>query len=396
MSSEQQQQQNVSDGPAPAVAIGPEPSPVSHAESLDSIMEKLRSTPLFMTDLADAGEGNDAVEALKSLAYDEPPEEMATNLKNEGNDCFKCKNFKDAVQYYTRALDYDGHDNRDLKVSLLTNRAAANLELQNYGRAIQDCADALRLKPDNSKALFRSAKACLALRKFEEARECCKWGLEVDPSNRELVRLQAQIKDTVEAEERKVREREEREREKARVRDLLRRAVEIRKGLTFDNTGSKGRAKDAYPWENSSDREVVLDESTGHLLWPAFFLYPEAKESDFVEKFDEATTLGEMLEVVLAEPPAWDNRENPKYTVDSVDTYFLHRPVGGFDEDERLVKVGTNTCLGTVLDHERYVIRDGIPSFVVLPRKGAFAEQFIDRYRKLRQAKESAVRKVAA
>ncbi|KAJ1725026.1 HSP70/90 co-chaperone [Coemansia erecta] len=373
--------------------IGPAPSPVSHATNLDDLVQKLRSTPLFMTDLDDAGTDNPAVEALKSLAYDEPPEQLAQNLKTEGNEQFKLGNFAEAVKFYTRALDCDGHENRALKVSLLTNRAAANLELHNYGRVLTDCADALRKEPKTPKALFRSAKACLALEKFDEARECCKWALEVDPGSKEVVRLQALVDEKQRAFEQKVKEREQREAAKVRQRTMLKSAVEIRKGLTFDTSSSAGRKKDALPWESDSPRQVHLDESSGHLLWPVFFLYPEHKESDFVEAFDELHTLRDMLEVVLAEPPAWDDRKHPKYTVDNVDTFFLHRPVGGFDEDERLVKVGMNTQLASVLEHDKYVIRDGIPSFVVLPRNDPFTDQFIDRYRKLRQAKEAATKK---
>ncbi|KAJ2862226.1 HSP70/90 co-chaperone, partial [Coemansia asiatica] len=261
--------------------LGPEPSPMSHAENLDSLVQKLRSTPLFMTDLSDAGDDNMAVEALKSLSYDDPPEETATNLKDSGNEQFKAGNFAEAVKFYSRALDHDGHDNKALKVSLLTNRAAANLELKNFGRAIQDCADALRIRPETPKALFRSAKAFLALEKFDEARECCKWALELDPQGSEIKRLQKLIEDTQVTFDRRIREREEREKARQRSRELLKRAVEIREGLCFDTTAAK--KKDLYAWENDSARQVVLDESSGHLQWPVFFLYPESKESDFVE-----------------------------------------------------------------------------------------------------------------
>ncbi|KAJ2894429.1 HSP70/90 co-chaperone, partial [Coemansia aciculifera] len=89
-------------------------------------------------------------------------------------------------------------------------------------------------------------------------------------------------------------------------------------------------------------------------------------------------------------PPLWDDQQRPKYTLDAVDTYFLSRPVGGFDEDERLVKVSMDARLGVILNNDKYVIRDGIPSFVVLPRNDSFTNQFIDRYRKLRQTQEAA------
>ncbi|KAJ2481714.1 HSP70/90 co-chaperone, partial [Coemansia sp. RSA 2052] len=286
-----------------------------------------------------------------------------------------------------------------LKVTLLINRAAANLELQNYGKVLHDCADALRIRPKTVKALFRSARACIALEKFEEAKECCKWGLGIEPDNKELAALQVQVGEAVARHERRIREREERQRQKDVLRDQVKQAIEIRSELTFDTSSDKRKRTEdedaaaaalTYPWENDSARQVELDQSTGHLLWPVFFLYPESKESDFVEKYDEALTLRDMLQEVLADPPLWDDQQRPKYTIDAVDTYFLSRPVGGFDEDERLVKVSMDACLGVILSNEKYVIRDGIPSFVVLPRNDPFTSQFIERYRKLRQTQEAA------
>ncbi|KAJ2078981.1 HSP70/90 co-chaperone [Coemansia sp. S100] len=354
-----------------------------------------------MTHLPDSDEPNLAVEALKSLASDEPPLEVATNLKTEGNDCFKRGKFTEAAQYYTKALEYD-HDDKSLKVSLLINRAAANLELQNYGMVLHDCADALRIRPNTVKALFRSAKACIALEKFEEATECCKWGLSIEPDNKELAALQLQVDQAIARHERRIKEREERKRQKDLIREQIKQAIEIRSDLVFDTSSDKKKRTEdedlavvSYPWENDSARQVELDQHTGHLLWPVFFLYPESKESDFVEKFDESLTLRDMLQEVLAEPPHWDDRQRPKYTLDNVDTYFLSRPVGGFDEDERLVKVSMDARLGIILNNEKYVIRDGIPSFVVLPRNDPFATQFIDRYRKLRQTQEAASKRTS-
>ncbi|KAJ2384290.1 HSP70/90 co-chaperone [Coemansia sp. RSA 2611] len=384
------------EGPAAltnAPVIGPAPSTVTQEERTQKLLEDLEKIPLFMTHLPDTDEPNLAVEALKSLASDEPPLEVATNLKAEGNDSFKRGKFTEAAQYYAKALDYD-HDDKSLKVALLINRAAANLELQNYGMVLRDCADALRIRPNTVKALFRSAKACVALEKFEEARECCKWGLNIEPQNKELAAMQTQVEEAVARHERRAREREERGRQKELAREQLKQAIEIRSELVFDTSSDKKKRSEdtpvSYPWENDSERQVELDRDSGHLLWPVFFLYPESKESDFVEKFDESLTLRDMLTEVLAEPPRWDSRQQPKYTLDNVDTYFLSRPVGGFDEDERLVKVSMDARLGVILNNEKYVIRDGIPSFIVLPRNDSFTSQFIERYRKLRQTQEAA------
>ncbi|KAJ2766102.1 HSP70/90 co-chaperone [Coemansia nantahalensis] len=376
-----------------AVAHGPMPSTVSDAERLEKLNRDLERMPLFMTQLpAEEDESNVAVEAARSLIADEPPEEMATTHKAEGNLLFKRGRFREAAKQYTEALRFD-HDSADLTVALLVNRAACNLELHNYGQVLHDCSHALRLRSKTPKALFRAAKACIALAKFAEAFECCRWAMDMDPENRDLVRLQAQIEAAQADHARRDAAREAREREREEARDVLRQAIEIRDKLAFDLSAGN-RRKDAHPWE-VSEHQVELDRASGHLLWPVMFLYPETKESDFVQRFDEAATLHDMLAQVLAEPPYWDNRQRPKYTLDTVDTYFLSRPIGGADADERLVKVAIHTRLASVLDSEKYVIRDGIPSFLVLPRADPFTAKFVEHYRSQRQAQEAARSKPA-
>ncbi|KAJ2079644.1 HSP70/90 co-chaperone [Coemansia sp. RSA 988] len=371
-----------------SAAMGPEVPRVGTAERIEKLEKELENIPLFMTELPEGNdENNVAVEALKTLVSDEPPETMAETLKSEGNLCFKRGQLGEAAKYYSTALDYD-HDNKELQVTLFINRAAANLELQNYGQVLRDCSEALRLKPKTPKALFRAAKACIALEKFEEAIECCKWGLGIDPDNKEMAKLQKQAQRTKENYERKIKEHETREKEKATKRAILRQAVLIRNKLTFDSPQNSSK-KNACPWETDAD-QVELDLETGHLLWPVVFLYPETKESDYVQKFDEAVSLYDMLTQVLYEPPYWDNQQRPKYTLDNVDTYFLTRPVGGKDQDERLIKVDIDAPLGTVLDSPDYIIRNGIPSFVLLPRNDPFTRQFIAHYNKLSMTRKAA------
>ncbi|KAJ2693760.1 HSP70/90 co-chaperone, partial [Coemansia spiralis] len=275
-----------------AVVHGPAPTTVSDAERLEKLNKDLERMPLFMTHLPEEDEGNVAVEALKTLVADEPPEEMASTLKDEGNMLFKRGRFREAAAQYSQALGYD-HDNTELTVALLVNRAAANLELHNYGKVLHDCSHALRLRPKTPKALFRAAKACIALYKFDEAFECCRWAMELDPGSRDLASLRTQIEAAQADHQRRAAANEAREREREAARETLRRAIAIRDQLTFDLSDGN-RRKDTYPWE-VCEHQVELDRESGHLLWPVMFLYPETKESDFVQHFDEAATLGDML-----------------------------------------------------------------------------------------------------
>ena len=59
-------------------------------------------TKLDETD-GDGGE-NVNLEALKSLAYEGDPDEIASNFKNQGNNCYKFKNTKMQLYFIRKVL----------------------------------------------------------------------------------------------------------------------------------------------------------------------------------------------------------------------------------------------------------------------------------------------------
>ncbi|KAK7202786.1 hypothetical protein BZA70DRAFT_285024 [Myxozyma melibiosi] len=220
--------------------------------STDELMRDLNRLPLFMTELDQTdGEGgsNLMLEALQALAYEGSPVEIARNFKSQGNERFQVKSFKDAVEFYTKAImtglgkpevkptqgegadstnssrieelpdnmtaeqekeiaeayfdskatsgtkinlnttdtseaaAKDAKELADIVTSCYLNRAACNLELQNYRRVINDCAEVLKRQPANAKAYYRTAKACLAIDKISEAQECIERGLKLEPKS---------------------------------------------------------------------------------------------------------------------------------------------------------------------------------------------------------------------
>jgi len=74
-------------------------------KNADEMLADLNQIPFFMTEFKEGDEENPQIEALRALAYDGEPDEIAENFKAQGNDCFKTKKFKDAIQFYTQALD---------------------------------------------------------------------------------------------------------------------------------------------------------------------------------------------------------------------------------------------------------------------------------------------------
>ena len=96
---------------------------------------------------------------------------------------------RDAYQYYTRGLELkDKIKNMDLLCALLTNRAHTHIELGNFGNAIQDCLDCLKIQPENKKAFYRIAKAANIIGKYKLAIEYCEKGLKFDAANKDLLR----------------------------------------------------------------------------------------------------------------------------------------------------------------------------------------------------------------
>ena len=120
---------------------------------MDELVSTLDRTPLFMSSLDEKNSaGNAQLDALRALAYEGTPFEIADNFREQGNDCHKAKKWADAVEFYSKGLEalkvrhgpdqkdsgsgVDGKEESDpekekkLEETLLLNRAASNLELR--------------------------------------------------------------------------------------------------------------------------------------------------------------------------------------------------------------------------------------------------------------------------
>jgi len=99
--------------------------------------------------------------------------EAALKEKEAGNAAYKKKNFDEAIEHYTKALDLWDED-----ITFLTNRAAVYLEMGNYDKCIEDCDSAVskgtELHTDFkiiAKAMTRKGKALVKLERYDEAIE---------------------------------------------------------------------------------------------------------------------------------------------------------------------------------------------------------------------------------
>ncbi|CEP07819.1 hypothetical protein [Parasitella parasitica] len=344
--------------------LGPQKPRGEFAMDANNLDEELSKIPLFMRDLPT--EENDALAALQSLVFDGTPDEVAQNFREQGNDCFRAGKAKypDAIAFYTQALDTECSDSSIIE-ACLANRAACNLELKNYGRTLTDCSKCLKINPKNVKAWYRSAKALFALDKLVETIDCCDHALEVDATNKPIqdIRQQA-LKRKIMIDE-IIRQKEEREEQERNKKQLLENAFKER-NIKIEVVDKNVREK----------ANIEYDLETQTISWPVFFLYPEYKESDYIQSFNETNTFKDHLEVIFEQPAPWD--ANHRYTVDNVEIYF---------EDTRglnpkLIKVGKKLPLGKILSLDQYIIKNGVPSFIVLLKGSSFQEDFIENYKK--------------
>ncbi|XP_024999004.2 tetratricopeptide repeat protein 12 isoform X4 [Gallus gallus] len=108
-------------------------------------------------------------------------ERLANALKEKGNDAFRKGDYSTAAQRYT-----DGLQKLKDMPELYTNRAQAYLKMHEYGKAIDDCKWALKCNAKCIKAYFLMGKAHLALKHYDESRQCYQNLLQIDPQKESL------------------------------------------------------------------------------------------------------------------------------------------------------------------------------------------------------------------
>ncbi|XP_051254268.1 tetratricopeptide repeat protein 12 isoform X1 [Dicentrarchus labrax] len=110
-------------------------------------------------------------------------EKKATALKDKGNEAYAQEDYETAVKYYSDGLA----ELRDMQ-PLYTNRAQAYMKLGKYKEAISDCEWALKCNERCIKANLHMGKAYLALKKYNESRNCFEKIVEIEPGRKKMMK----------------------------------------------------------------------------------------------------------------------------------------------------------------------------------------------------------------
>ncbi|XP_031214725.1 sperm-associated antigen 1 [Mastomys coucha] len=102
---------------------------------------------------------------------------LASREKGKGNEAFYSGDFEEAAMYYTRSLSVLP------TATAYNNRAQAEIKLQRWSSALEDCEKALELEPGNIKALLRRATVYKHQNKLQEAVDDLRKVLQAEPDH---------------------------------------------------------------------------------------------------------------------------------------------------------------------------------------------------------------------
>jgi tetratricopeptide (TPR) repeat protein len=367
------------------------PPAMAATQSATEYLSEMAKHPLFMTSLNDVKDGeNIELEAMKALAYEGPPSEVAENFINQGNESFREKRWKDAVEYYAKSItaltqseaarnlqrkkggklseeeakedEEEVRKEKDLLIRALTNRAASNLELKNRRSTKLDCITVLKISPKNIKAVYRLARAHFELDAVYEAERAISYGLGLESDNKTLLDLKVKTEKRKTQLEGLAKTKRDRYETAQRQRSLLIAAIKEAK-ISVHTTA-------APPGDLPADIKLKLadpEDKNSDILFPVSILFPLKSQSDLISAFPGSSNLQEQLWPVLEDPEnplPWD--EQREYKLGTVDAYMLNATAKG------LIKVGKKLLFTNVLGSGKVRgIVDGVVIIMVVPRGDA-------------------------
>jgi hypothetical protein len=139
----------------------------------------------------------------------------------------------------------------------------------------------------------------------------------------------------------------------------------------------------ATAWDKLNDNfRIVLDDQ-GCLHWPVAFFYPEYRQSDLISDFIEHDTFETHLDIMFPSSQSkpvveWDVKNI--YKAKHLEIYFEIASDQTRGDRSRLVSVKHSSTLLSSLADPRYLVRHGLPSFIILSSKSSFRDRFLDSY----------------
>jgi stress-induced-phosphoprotein 1 len=101
----------------------------------------------------------------------------ATAYKNKGNEAFSAKNYPEAIEQFSKAIELDGSNH-----VLYSNRSACYAASSHWNEALADAETCVALNANWGKGFVRLGAALHGLKRFDDAVEAYKKGQSVEPT----------------------------------------------------------------------------------------------------------------------------------------------------------------------------------------------------------------------
>ncbi|XP_068095119.1 tetratricopeptide repeat protein 4 [Hyperolius riggenbachi] len=333
--------------------------------------EEFDKVPMFMKTAPEEVDPEKAPElaCLQSILTDDP-EERAKACKEDGNDYFKEKDYKKAIEAYTEGIRKKCPD-QELNAVLFTNRAAAHFHLGNYRSSLNDAIAARKCKPDHLKAVIRGALCYMEIKNYAEAVKWCDDGLRINSTEKKLQETRTKADKLQRAADRDARRMKQAEKKKQTERSALLTTIQSR-GIRMQEERKEEEEEESHPdgltSEGVTGAQVCLD-AEGRLSWPVLFLYPEHSQTDFISAFHEDSRFRDHLTAMFSEDlPPWDT--DRKYQAHNLEIYFED------EVSECFYQVDPHCTLLEALQHSRFRVKAGTPSFLILVQRSPFCMRY--------------------
>ncbi|EFC46384.1 predicted protein [Naegleria gruberi] len=334
--------------------------------------------PLLMNDI---GLDNPIAMALAELRYDGTPDEIATNFKNQGNNLLKdSKNpemyYKDIIRYYSEGLEQPITDTR-LKIDLLNNRSHIFTLMGNYGHAIVDAKEVLKIDNKNTKAMFRIAKAAMTLKKYKPVIKYCQRALKIEGKHALFEDFMKKAEDALLKEQEKKAEEQEKKRQQEQTIQQLKKFLSNRKGIKIgDYTELESEQLNTYTRDGPLGG-IQIDEHSGEVFFSVIFAYDEFNQTDFIHTFSEHQTVREQLDMMFPpNGPAFPYGCEKDYVISNLKVFFLD-PTSLKNSKNRFIEIkNLNTPLITVLTRSDYQLPSSFIPVLHVVRKNHELEIF--------------------
>lgn len=360
----------------------------------DNWQEQMEKHPMFMTQVPGPGQDSPLIEAITQLKYD--PEfnsvlELMENYKVDGNENFRLKKYKWAIDSYSEGIkiarkqnlkdvNIDQQQFRNLLSILHNNCATSHFYLQNYRSAALDAFRAIVIDPTNQKAIIRLAKCYYHSKKYQKCIQVCdelvKKGclsqigsaLPIELSDETRQSLIQLAKDATN--EWKIAQREDRKRKLVEDKQKLaqskvEKAVKLRniqyRGSLFECEHSISNDHLVHFYEPTGESDAALRDS---LVWPVIFIYPKYGQSDFIKDFHEMNTFDEQLSIVFKEPAEWDTG-HIYYPTDRLKIFYYSYEDEQYSGELKLKEISRDLTLLQALQLPDFVVSTAVPTFVL-------------------------------